>query len=166
MRYFILAPPSILFTILAAILSPVLALFVQENGQLPVWLKWFDTPDNSTYGDQAYRDNQMKGVTSKWWIATCWLARNPAYGFDQLIGAKIPEGFIYSSGGDELTGNTPLHEGWVYRRCDKYWQFYLVKKLTKTKCLKLNLGHKLWGELKAGQVRSLVCTINPFTKHS
>lgn len=169
MTWFILAPLSVAFTLLAILLAPVLALFVRENGYLPEWLWWFQTPDNPAIGDEMYRSTQMAGVTSRWWIATCWLARNPAYGFDHAVGAKIHRGFVYQSSGDEGTTNSPLHEGWVYRTVTNndlsyYWQFYLVKRLTATRCLKLNLGWKLWGKLEPGQVRQLVVTCSPFAK--
>lgn len=166
MTYFPLALLSLIFTVLAYILTltGILALFLQDNNKLPWWLSWFDTPDNLTIGDELYRNNQMKGVTNRWWIATCWLARNPAYGFDHVVGAKVPEGFTYSSKGDELTTNAPIHNGWVFRQIDNAWQFYAVYQWSDTKCWKLNFGWKLWGRLEAGQVRQLVCTITPFAK--
>lgn len=164
MRYFLLAPLSAIFTLLAILLSPILALCIKKDGYLPNWLSWFQTPDNPAIGDESFQTNQMSWTTSKYLYALFWLCRNPAYGFDHLLGARIPDGFTYSSKGDEGTTNSPLHEGWVYRRIDNAWQFYFVKRLTKTKCLKLNLGWKLWGKLESGQVRQLVCTINLFTK--
>jgi hypothetical protein len=166
MSWFLHAPLSLLVTLTGILFAPLLALCVQKSDYLPGWLSWYQTPDAPAIGDAAYRSNQMKGITSRWWIATCWLARNPAYGFDHLVGARISASLWppYQSWGDEFTTNAPLHEGWVYRRIGPYWQFYFVKKLTATKCLKLNLGWKLWGKLEAGQVRQLVCTASPFTK--
>ena len=166
MRWLILAILSIIVTLAVMVFAPAIALFVGKDGELPKWLMWASTEDNPAIGDALFHANQMHWTKSYYLYALFWLWRNPAYSFDNYVGAKIPEGFIYSSKGDELTGNSPLHEGWVYRRVDKYWQFYLVKRLTETKCLKLNLGWKLWGDLQAGQVISLVCTINPFTKYS
>lgn len=162
---------SIPFTILAMLLSPILALFVQADGYLPRWLWLFQTPDAPATGDAQYRSNQMDDVSSQWWMATCWLARNPGYGLDEAIGARIQHGFVYQSSGDELTHNTPLHNGWCYRSVTNpdlsfYWQIHAVYRLTSKKCLKISLGWKLWGELKAGETRRLCCTINPFTKYT
>jgi hypothetical protein len=171
MTWFLLAPLSIIFTLLAMMLSPLVALFVRADGYLPRWLWAFGTPDAPAIGDDQYRANQMAGVTSRWWMATCWLARNPGCGFDEFIGAHILPGFIYQSTGDELTHNTPLHNGWVYRSVTNqdgspYWQLHAVYRLTSTKCLKVALGWKLWGELKEGETRRLCCTVSPFTKYT
>lgn len=70
--------------------------------------------------------------------------------------------------GDELVSNTPLHNGWVFRKMVignvTYWQFYFVHGWTNTRCLRVNLGWKLWGDLQVGQVRSLVISANPWIK--
>lgn len=168
--WLILAPLTIMVTLLAIVLSPILALFVQDDNRLPNYLNWFQTPDNLIIGDDQFRSEQMSWTKSKYLYALFWLARNPAYGFDSFVGIKINPGFIYHSKGDEKVGNVPLHEGWVYRTLrntdgTKAWQFYLIKRLTNTKCLKLNFGWKLWSELKVGQIRSLAVTCNPFTKY-
>lgn len=187
MRWFILAPISVLFTLLAILLAPVLALFVRE-GRLPDWLAWFDTPDNFTTGDAAFQTTQMAWTKSQYIYALFWLWRNPGYGFDHAIGARINGGFIYQFSGDDDTSNTPLHEGWVWRTVTNldtsyYWQFLAIYKWSDSFCIKINLGWKLWtfnkqdlinaqftGQkaqgLEAGQVRQLVCTINPFTKYN
>ena len=175
MYWLILSILSFIVTLSVMIFAPLIALFVGKDGELPKWLRWASTEDNPAIGDSLFHTNQMHWTKSYYLYALFWLWRNPAYGFDNYVGAVIPKGFFYESKGDELTTNSPLHEGWVYRKVrapsynDKivsYWQFYLVKRLTKTKCLKLNIGHKLWGNIQAGQVRSLVCTINPFTKYN
>lgn len=164
MKYLLLAPLSIAFTLLAILLSPILALLVKSDGYLPDWLSWFQTPDNPAIGDKMFQENQMSWTKSKYLYALFWLCRNPAYGFDHAIGARIPEGFTYTSKGDEATTNAPIHNGWVYRKIDNAWQFYFVHQWSETKCWKLNFGWKLWGKLEAGQVRQLVCTITPFAK--
>lgn len=164
MTYLILAPLSIVFTILAVLLSPILALLVKSDGYLPDWLSYFQTPDNKATGDKMFQEQQMAWTKSKYLYALFWLARNPGYGLDHAIGAKIPVGFKYESWGDEATTNAPIHDGLVYRKANGYWQFYFVHQWSETKCWKLNFGWKLWGDLQAGQVRQLVCTITPFAK--
>lgn len=166
LKWLLLAPLSVVFTLIAILLSPILALLVKPDGYLPSWLSWFSTPDNKSTGDESFQKNQMRWTTSKYLYALFWLCRNPSYGFDHAIGAKIPAGFTYSSKGDEGTTNAPIHNGWVYRKIDNAWQFYAVYQWSKTKCWKINFGWKLWGKLEAGQVRQLVCTMSPFAKCS
>ena len=185
MKWLILAPVSFAFTLMAILLAPVLALFVQKDKYLPNCLWWFQTPDNPAVGDAQYRYTDMMWTDSSYLHALFWLARNPAYGFDHAVGAKIKEGFMYRWEGDEATSNAPLHNGWLWRTVtntdgSRYWNFYYVRAWSATRCIKINLGWKLWREIRPefmglngkvpdllpGQVRQLVCTINPFTKRS
>lgn len=193
MSWLILAPISVIFTLLAMLLAPLLALFVQDDGYLPRWLWWFQTPAAPAIGDAQYQVEQMLGVSSKWWMATCWLARNPAYGFDIACGAKIKDGFHYDHSGDDEVNNTPLHNGRVMRTVQNqdgstYWQLLIIRGWSDTHCIKINLGWKLFPgkspvdianakaagldpeivvvKMRTGDVRQLVCTINPFTKYT
>ena len=47
-------PINLLFTALAWLVSPALPAFASEDGWLPKWLWWFQTPDNSIDGDGAF----------------------------------------------------------------------------------------------------------------
>lgn len=169
MSWIILAPLSVAFTLLAILLAPVLALLVKPDGCLPDWLNWFQTPDNPATGDMMFQQNQMSWTTSRYLYALFWLARNPAYGFDHLLGAKIKPEFQLDTYGDLLTGNNPIHNGFLFCKLrnkdgSRYWQFYFIHQWSTTKCWKINFGWKLWGKLEAGQVRQLVCTMSPFAK--
>lgn len=72
---------SLAFTGLTMLLAPALALLVDPQGNLPAWLSWFQTFDNTCFaGRQAY------GWTgSDWWVSTRWLWRNPGYTFDMNV---------------------------------------------------------------------------------
>lgn len=167
MRWLFLAVSGLAFTLLAMLAAPILPLFVGADGYLPRWLWWFQTPDNPAWGDWQFQHEQMAWTQSRYLWTVFWLWRNPAYGFDfEVLGAQVPRGFAYSCRGDERVGNAPLHEGMAIRRMNQYWQLYYVKAWSPTKCLRINLGWKLWGELKAGQVRPLVISINPWMKCS
>lgn len=166
-KWAFLAVAGIVVTIIAVILAPVLALFRQADDRLPAWLSWFQQPDTPCCGDVAFHANQMSWTSSKYLWTVFWQWRNPAYGFDaSVLGAQVLDGFVYSSCGDELVGNSPLHNGWVFRKMVignvTYWQFYFVHGWTDTKCLRVNLGWKLWGNLQPGQARSLVISANPW----
>lgn len=75
---FVLA--SLFMTALTCLLAPLLALFVNpQTGNLPRCLYYFQTFDASCFEGR----NPQYGFTgSNWWVATRWLWRNPAYGFD------------------------------------------------------------------------------------
>jgi hypothetical protein len=166
-KWAFLAVAGIVITILAMILAPALALFRQADDRLPAWLSWFQQPDTPCCGDAAFHANQMSWTQSKYLWTVFWMWRNPAYGFDSaVLGARISWIWGYYSWGDELVGNSPLHNGWVFRKLvtggHTYWQFYFVHGWTDTKCLRVNLGWKLWGDLQVGQVRSLVFSPNPW----
>jgi hypothetical protein len=71
---------SILFYVLTMILAPLLALTADAGGNLPVFLRWFQTFDASLDEGAKY------GYTgSKWWIRTHWIWRNPGYTFDMNV---------------------------------------------------------------------------------
>jgi hypothetical protein len=71
---------SMAFALLTWVLAPVLPLFVQSDGNLPRYLYWFQTFDNTfTSGPVSV------GWTPSYWSSVLWLWRNPAYGFDMFL---------------------------------------------------------------------------------
>jgi len=88
--YVVLVLASLLFMVLAWILAPLLALTCDAQGNLPVFLRWFQTQDNTcdagwkvqgNYGTYLTDGTVPTGATL-WWYRTLWLWRNPGYGFD------------------------------------------------------------------------------------
>lgn len=87
MRYLAFTVLNLLFTALAYVLAPVIALFCRDDGYLPRWLSWFQTFDAPL--DAGWRDGYFtpNGVPTErsslwlWWMRTRCLWRNPAYGF-------------------------------------------------------------------------------------
>ena len=86
--------------IFAWIITPILPLFiVMRDGwcnnntyravgpRLPLWLAWFDTPDNSLRGDENWGRKHIFGYTS----VVGWLYRNSLYGFKWTV-LSLPEG--------------------------------------------------------------------------
>ena len=47
LKWFLFLLVGVPFELLAKLLSPILASFVGDDGWLPDWLYWFQTPDNS-----------------------------------------------------------------------------------------------------------------------
>ena len=48
--------PSLVMSIVGRLLAPVLPIFCDEQGWLPSWLSWFQTPDNSCDGDAGHKE--------------------------------------------------------------------------------------------------------------
>ena len=146
-------------------LAPIAVLF-QKDGWLPSWLWWMQTPDNSLDGDEGWKEKHPGLPT--YLKRVLWLYRNSMYGFSiDVLGGDVKPSFIYRAWGDDLTGNRPLHNGWVFRRADNpdyttYWQFYWVQAWNETMCVRVNLGWKLWSNPRAGDTPQLVLSVNPF----
>ena len=68
--------------------------------RLPLWLAWFDTPDNSLRGDERWDREHTFGYLSM----VGWLLRNRTYGFNWTV-LSLPEGHP---------------EAWQYKRNWKY----------------------------------------------
>ncbi|KWV42142.1 hypothetical protein AS026_21270 [Rhizobium altiplani] len=102
--YPLLAPIAMLATLLAWVLSPLIAGISMVTGSNQVlWLRWFYTHDASLDGgiEQAHDgyDPNAKGL-KLWWQRVCWVCRNPASSFDAYVlgypadGSKV----IFESG--------------------------------------------------------------------
>lgn len=91
---------SLLAHACAVLLAPVLPLFAVERlgrsdnnkylrvePRLPLWLAWFDTPDNSLRGDARWDREHTFGYLSM----VGWLLRNRVYGFNWTV-LSLPEG--------------------------------------------------------------------------
>lgn len=149
------------FELFAKVLSPVLACFVGEDGYLPQWLYWFQTPDNSCDGDKGHRERWPKdGVFWTWLRRTAWLFRNSAYGFNIVaIGFKWQAGDVKTVDGDPAVGDRSGVSGlckWRIVRDGKAvaFQIYYVKhyRIFGTwKCVRAGAGYKIWGD-QTGQV--------------
>lgn len=170
LRYFLLATLSILGKVLNLPLAPLVVLFASEEGWLPKWLSWFQTPDNSLEGDRGWKTEHrpFKVVNSRfkrWWNRTRWLHRNSMYGFAiSVLGADLSKAETVLITGNPKVSNRPLVEGLVIRRVylngkPRYFQWYYVKRWSKTRCIRINLGWKLWGSKPSGQ---FVFSPNPF----
>lgn len=155
-----LVPLSFLMEIVGKIGSPVLALFVDENGWLPSWLSWFQTPDNSCDGDAGHLERWPRGGTFWTWLRrTAWLFRNTAYGFNVAIGFKSQDGDLRAISGNDKIGDTSGISGfctWRVFRDGKQvcFQHYFVQHYRifgVWKCVRAGIGYKIWGD-PAGSV--------------
>lgn len=146
MKWLAFLPVSIAFDLICFPAALVLPFACDDDGWLPWWLWWFQTPDNSCDGDAGHVE-RMAGA-STWWRRARWLLRNRGYGFQcGPIGARVTAPVdVY---GDTAVGNHPLVEGWVWRVAnDGYWMFYGVWRnpLVPTRCVRIVAGWALWGD--------------------
>lgn len=172
-KYWLLVPITLITRIVNFPLAPVVVLFASDDGWLPRGLWWFQTPDNPLDGDigwinehRPYNPEQSK--FQRWVNRWRWLWRNSFYGFGYSVkGFSVKPGFKYSAIGDEAVSNRPYHAGLVRRYLrngdgKRYFQFYYVRAWTKKRCIRVNLGWKLWGPMTEGRRVQYVFSISPF----
>lgn len=153
-KYILFAIVQLLIDVVSFPLAPLVALFADKDGNLPKWLSLFQTYDNTLDGDDGYKQEHRffpdnANAFQVWANRTGWLWRNPAYGFDMLLGADVQVGDNLFINGNRLTSDNPYLAGsclWVLKRNGKTiaFQYYYVGNFTTTKCLRLNAGWKLW----------------------
>ena len=145
--YLALVPISLLLTLFAIIIAPILLLFSQQlegwldnhstwgyGPRLPTWLNWFMTPDNSLDGDATFQS--INGIS--YWAKIKWLWRNPAYSFAirYMTGpftAKI-------QGDNTIKDNDNAKKGWCLVHINGLFQFVLVAPIGFSRCIYVNLG--------------------------
>ena len=129
LEYAGLAIVNIFVTLLAIILAPILPLLAKlkqgptNNGSdvelgpwLPLWLNWFQTPDNSLYGDSSFQQLFPKG---SYWSMVHWLWRNPAYSFGlRYIPGLTPATFtgnnLIKDNDNAVAGHLTVHAGGLF----------------------------------------------------
>lgn len=145
--YLLLVPVSLALTLLAVILAPILPLFATEQEgwlnnhsqwglgpRLPTWLSWFQTPDNSLYGDGTFMALHLQN----YWSMVLWLWRNPCYAF-ALRYLKAP--YITSFSGDKtIKDNDNAKSGWLLVLCNGLFQFTTVIPIGFSRCIYCNFG--------------------------
>lgn len=151
--YLLLVPISLLITLLAVILAPILPLFATEQEgwldnhakwgmgpRLPTWLNWFQTPDNSLDGDATFEALNGTG----YWPKVKWLWRNPAYAF--ALRYLVPP-YITSVAGDKtIKDNDNAKEGWCLVHANGLFQLVYVKRIfSSARCIYVNLGWNIRG---------------------
>jgi hypothetical protein len=157
-RYVLLLCCYIPFYILAMLLAPVLPLFAKNtygpignnNGfaiepRLPFWLFWFDTVDNSLYGDGGWREKHQPKRWNTYLGMVLWLWRNPANGFAwSMLSQDMSKDdtFTYTHSGNGLDvdkGKGKL--GWYYIKCSNgAFSLRWCKRISKGLVLSFEAG--------------------------
>lgn len=157
-------PLHFLMMVVCWILSPLLPLFVNEEGYLPRYLSWFQTDDNPMTGEGQFDH------LPRYWQIVRWAMRNPAYGFAwNVLAANIPEDEIFKVYGDIYAKENPFKSGWTFIITKEgYFCFRLFLPTFKGKCLKARYGWKLRGRAINYPSHTTRCkyviTFNPFKK--
>lgn len=139
-------------------LAPIIVLFARKDGQLPNWLYWFCTPDNTLDGDVGWQTKYRpylneKNKYQRWVNRFSWLHRNKMYGFsEQILGIKYKGGERLEVVGDTAVSNDPVgHSGtvvrYLYRSNKKIaFHYYYIRqyKSHPNKCIRISFGWKLW----------------------
>jgi hypothetical protein len=136
--------------IFAYLITPLLPLFAvkrmgntdnnsyrQTQPRLPIWLAWFDTPDNSLLGDSRWMANHSGG----YWSKVSWLYRNSLYGFKWSVLAAPANNRVCLTieGPTNLNHHTKTFGVMRIKRGDGYWQYKCVKPFMG-RVLILNFG--------------------------
>lgn len=150
--YLILVPVSLLLTLLAIILAPILPIFsVQKlwwcdnhsyqavGPVLPNWLNWFMTPDNTLDGDATFQ--KINGIS--YFSKVKWLWRNPAYSF-ALRYLHNPY-YTKVSGDPSIKDNDNAKAGFCFVTANGLFQFRLVAPIGFSRCFYCNLGWNIIG---------------------
>ena len=148
--YILLVPISLLLTLIAVILAPILPLFAVQK----LWwcdnhsyqavgpvlpFNWFQTPDNTLNGDATFQS--LNGIS--YWAKVKWLWRNPAYSF-ALRYLNAP--YTTSVSGDPtIKDNDNAKAGWCLVHANGLFQFTLVAPIGFSRCVYINLGWNVRG---------------------
>ena len=104
--------------------------------RLPNWLGWFQTWDNSLYGDSTFQSINGASYLSM----VKWLIRNPLPCFATLI---LTDGSYTISGDNTVSDGSRGVAGSVLVKSNGLFQWVWVKQISSTKCIYINLGWNL-----------------------
>lgn len=160
-KWLLLIFPSLFIAVFARLLCPILPLFASEDGWLPSWLWWFQTPFDSLDGDSgSWERNPGTDAWSTYVRRVCWLWRNSGYGFDMRVcGIKVdPDTDKIVHEGNPDIGDNSGQSGrckWLAYKGETgeviAWQWMFVQHYDFWKwhkCVRIGLGWKIWAEDK------------------
>jgi hypothetical protein len=142
LAYPILAVASWLLTLAAFLFAPVIALFVDGDGNLPRWLSYFQTPDAPCWGADFWAaSNPSYG---RYELIVTWLIRNPAQGYDQTVKANVDYNTpvkVYGNINIDDSTSPPVG-GWFLITGGGYFQLQVIIP-TSWKCIEMHYGWSL-----------------------
>lgn len=137
-RYFLYLLLYIPLQIFAYLITPILPAFrvlrlgKSDNAnaylvepRLPLWLSWFDTPDNSLWGDHGWQTKHCPEYASYWGMVK-WLYRNSLYGFKWLVLDMPVQQDRKVYGDTEINHHTGRCGAFYISQPNGAWQFKMV----------------------------------------
>ena len=124
LRYTLYLLINFTFDVFATLIAPILPLFATEQmgssdnnnawlyePRLPKWLNWFQTPDNSLWGDKGWQTIHYPAYKS--YIGqVLWLIRNSAHGLvNGLLAVKVDYSQLNHAGDPTLSSNDAKYAG-------------------------------------------------------
>jgi hypothetical protein len=101
LRYLLMFPIALIGSLIGIIFSPLIGALADDKGNLPKYLRWFQTTDATMYDTQWVYEHPK---WSHWLIATTWEQRNPFYGGLCRLGITINSEV-------RTFGNRNIHDG-------------------------------------------------------
>ena len=137
-RWWLYLGVALLMQIIALVVTPFLPLFAVERlgnsdnnkyqriePRLPLWLSWFDTPDNSLLGDTRFR--QLNPET--YWSKVRWLYRNRLYGFKWTVLSTAVQQERTVVGNVDIGYQGQRFGSFTIKQPNGAWQYKIVKPL-------------------------------------
>ena len=156
---------AFLVTIVAYLLTPLIALALQPDGYLPKWLGWFQTPDAPATGAAFWKAKNPTYSTYK--LCVTWLWRNPAQGFDQITAANISYDTPVKVYGDLNINDQIGKGGWFLLVGGGVFQFAAVIPVGSSHTLDIGAGWRLDPIAKHYETPTLGALIaTPFRLHT
>lgn len=145
MVWLAILPFVLLMEVVAVLLAPVLPLF-SWDAKLPVWLSWFQTPDNNLMGDDGHYA-RWSGK-SPYLQMVAWLLRNRAYGFKWGICGTAAKS--YRCYGTPGIGNRHSYKPGKMFLFDNegFWYYKCVAPITDSYCWQIAFGWQLNAPIK------------------
>lgn len=160
LKWALMVPASLFLTVISFPLALILP-FYSRDGWLPNWLSWFQTPDNSLYGDDGWKTEHWMW---RYHLPVClatyvgivgWLWRNPAYGFGCVVLEDFEHNLEATYTGNPQVNDSPLVEGYCFVKARNLFQFVWCKKISDTKCLYFVFGWNIKGLINAHQTKHI-----------
>jgi len=129
--------------LIGLILVPIALLIPTYSYRLPTYLRWFDSADWYTGRDTEIIETiSVEGF----WTRYYWLAiRNPLNYFGyKVLGHKVIDNTKGIQSGTPNIGDTIGHvSGYQYNTLDNIYEYYLIYKWNRSKCLRFRMGWKI-----------------------
>ena len=154
LKWLLFLPASLAFDIFGRLLAPIVVLFADDEGWLPSWLWWWQTPANPIDGDAGHlaRWGTSTAPLATYVRRVAWLWRNCGCGFSvNVLGFHRQDGAT-----KQVFGVAGVCRWTVYRDGKAVaFQYYRVRHYRifgVWKCVRIGAGWKVWGEPGAGSV--------------